>query len=203
MLHLYSQSAPSASSCDAPVPSFTFSSPPVAGWQAPPVARQPVSVAAWPAWAALSTPAPSALHGTEGLNLGHQRPPPSPLFAMPCPAQLDSAIEDCILHCTAAAPSLHRNARRCSLGSAMQCTRPSLLARGSGAEPRKQNSKIGRKGSASSACTGVVQVGLRENRRVDVAQRKAGQTHYRLLRAQGYGATRCTCNLLRSIKVDR
>ena len=106
VLHLYSSSAPSASSCDAPVPGFTFSSPPVAGWQAPPVARQPVSVAAWPAWAALSTPAPSGLqlHGTEGLNLGHQRPPPSPLFAMPCPAQLDSAIEDCILHCTMPPP---------------------------------------------------------------------------------------------------
>ena len=63
-----------------------------------------------------------ALHGTEGLNLGHQRPPPSlsPLCnAMR--ARLDSAIEEFILHCTDAAlpPSLHRNARRCSL--AMQC----------------------------------------------------------------------------------
>ena len=96
-------SAPSEPSCDAPVPRFTFSSPPVAGcWQAPPpVARQPVSVAAW-----LGRPFnASALHGTEGLNLGHQRPPPlSPLFAMPCPAQLDSAIEDCILHCTMPPP---------------------------------------------------------------------------------------------------
>ena len=79
-------SAPSAPSCDAPVPRFTFSSPPVAGcWQAPPVARQPVSVAAW-----LGRPFnASALHGTEGLNLGHQRPPPS-LPSLQCHAPLNS-----------------------------------------------------------------------------------------------------------------
>ena len=83
-------SAPSEPSCDAPVPRFTFSSPPVAGcWQAPPpVARQPVSVAAWPAWLGRPFNA-SALHGTEGLNLGHQRPPPS-LPSLQCHAPLNS-----------------------------------------------------------------------------------------------------------------
>ena len=116
-------SAPSAPSCDAPVPRFTFSSPPVAGcWQAPPpVARQPVSVAAWPAW--LGRPfnaSPQRIAWHRRVESRSPAPAPlSPLFAMPCPAQLDSAIENCILHCTDAAPSLHRNARRCSL--AAQC----------------------------------------------------------------------------------
>ena len=96
----------------APVPRFTFS-PPVAGWQAPPVPPQPVSVAAWPAWASLSTPR-QRIAWHRRVECRSPAPAPlSPLFAMPCAAQLDSAIEDCILHCTdAASPSLHRNARR-------------------------------------------------------------------------------------------
>ena len=95
--------------CCAPVLNSTFS-PPVAGWQAPPVAPR-LSCSQ----ASLGRP----FNATKCIAWHRRvecrsppRPPLSPLFAMPC-AQLDSAIEDCILHCTdAASPSLHRNAPR-------------------------------------------------------------------------------------------
>ena len=72
-------------------------------------------VSARPAWAALSTP-PSALHGTEGLNVGHHRarPPLSPL----CNAMRSTRLRNRRLHfalhgCRAAFPLC--NARRCRL----------------------------------------------------------------------------------------
>ena len=127
--------------CCAPVLNSTFS-PPVAGWQAPPVAPR-LSCSQ----ASLGRP----FNATKCIAWHRRvecrsppRPPLSPLFAMPC-AQLDSAIEDCILHCTdAAPPSLFAMRGVAGCVAAMQCTRPLFTRPRRSALPRKQNSKIGR-----------------------------------------------------------
>ena len=134
--------------CCAPVLNSTFS-PPVAGWQAPPVAPR-LSCSQ----ASLGRP----FNATKCIAWHRRvecrsppRPPLSPLFAMPC-AQLDSAIEDCILHCTdAAPPSLFAMRGVAGCVDAMQCTRP-LFTR-----PRLCHAnKIPRSGAteARPACAG-------------------------------------------------
>ena len=161
---------------------LTFS-PPVAGWQA---GWQPVS--GWPTLGPQWPPGPfNAVHGREELNLGHRAPPPPPLlFAMPGAPLASSHFAQhalCVptplstaMHETLYWPAAALSATQTKFQDRAQLRKgPGSLYRGRAGNTERE------RGRGCRACT------LVGCRRVDVAQRKAGQTHYRLLRAQGYG----------------
>ena len=126
--------------CCAPVLNSTFS-PPVAGWQAPPVAPRLSQ-------ASLGRP----FNATKCIAWHRRvecRSPPRPPLSLPslqCHARSTRLCNRRVhfaLHGCRPPPLFAPQCAPLQPCNAMQCTRPSLLARGS-AVPRKQNSKIGR-----------------------------------------------------------